>query len=337
MTSSNPKRTRAHKHTVAARTQAGKRRGTLPGKVTASRAPQLSAISAAVLVMFGASRYSFALPTGEQITAGQVSIQRPNASSMIINQNVNKASVNWQSFSIGKKESVDVHQPNSGSVLLNRVIGVDASDIQGRLSSNGKVFLLNPNGIMFGPTAQVAVGGLVASTLSMSDKDFYAGNYKFTGSGKPGSVEVQPGATITARDYGYVALLGGEVSNQGLLSAKLGTVALAAGNSVTLDFAGDGLTKIKVDKAALDAVVANHGAIIADGGQAILTVNSSVALAQTVVNQRGVIRAQSLLERNGRIILESVGEGDVIVSGAVDASAPWRASRNSPTPSTSRR
>jgi large exoprotein involved in heme utilization and adhesion len=112
------------------------------------------------------------------------------------------------------------------------------------------------------------------------------------------------------------------VSNEGTLTAKLGTVALAAGDSVTLDFAGDGLTKIKVDKAALDAVVANHGAIIADGGQAIMTVNSSLQLAQTVVNQSGVIRAQSLLERDGRIILASLGQGDVMVSGTVDASGP---------------
>ena len=302
--------------------RAAKRRAPFRRVMQTSKTPQLTLISAAVLLAMGASRNSFALPSGEQVSAGQATIQRPSASSMVINQAAPKAVVNWQSFSIGQRESVDVRQPSASAVLLNRVVGVDASSIQGRLTANGQVFLLNPNGILFGPTSQVTVGGIVASTLSMTDKDFYSGNYKLTGTGKPGSVQIQAGAQITAHDHGYIGVLGGEVSNEGTLTAKLGTVALAAGDSVTLDFAGDGLTKIKVDKAALDAVVANHGAIIADGGQAIMTVNSSLQLAQTVVNQSGVIRAQSLLERDGRIILASLGQGDVMVSGTVDASGP---------------
>jgi filamentous hemagglutinin family protein len=174
-----------------------------------SKTPQLTLISAAVLLAMGASRNSFALPSGEQVSAGQATIQRPSASSMVINQAAPKAVVNWQSFSIGQRESVDVRQPSASAVLLNRVVGVDASSIQGRLTANGQVFLLNPNGILFGPTSQVTVGGIVASTLSMTDKDFYSGNYKLTGTGKPGSVQIQAGAQITAHDHGYIGVLGG--------------------------------------------------------------------------------------------------------------------------------
>src|SRR5689334_21283226 len=299
-----------------------KRRAAKPESQALERAPQVTAISAAVFLTLGFARHGLALPNGEQIAGGQVSVQRPTATSMVINQATSKAVVNWQGFSIGSNESVNIHQPTSTAVLLNRVYGGDASQIQGHLTANGQVFLLNPNGLTYGPDARVTVGGMVASTLALSDKDFYSGKYQFNGTGKSANVLVQPGAIVTAHDRGYVALLGGEVSNQGTLSAKLGTVLAAAGDSVTLDFAGDGLTKIKIDKAALQAAVANNGAMIADGGQVILTASSGVELARSVVNQSGVIRAQSLLERNGRIILASEGPGEVSVSGTIDASAP---------------
>jgi filamentous hemagglutinin family protein len=178
-TQSTSGRARGRKLNVPTRNRASRPRAPFPGAAYTVRAPQLTAISAAVLVTLGASRHALALPTGEQVTAGSVSIQRPSASSMIINQVAPKAAINWQGFSIGKQETVAVQQPSSSSMLLNRVIGADASDIQGRLTSNGQVFLLNPNGIVFGPTAQVNVGGLVVSTLSLSDRDFVAGNYQF--------------------------------------------------------------------------------------------------------------------------------------------------------------
>src|SRR6185437_14995562 len=110
---------------------------------------------------------------------------------------------------------------------LNRVLGADPSIIMGNLSSNGKVFLVNPNGILFGPGAQVNVAGLVASTLNISDANFMAGQYKFSGAG--GGVVLNRGS-INAADGGYVALLGASVGNQGVITAKFGTVALAAGN-----------------------------------------------------------------------------------------------------------
>ena len=132
---------------------------------------------------------------------------------------------------------------------------------------------------------------------------------------------------IVARfDGGTIALLGGQVQNDGTITAKLGTVALAAGNRVTLDFAGDGLTKVTVDEGALAAEIQNRGAVIADGGQAILTARAAHNLTTSVVNHSGIVRAQSLVERGGQIVLDAGEDGTMTVAGNVDASGSVGAS-----------
>jgi hypothetical protein len=198
------------------------------------------------------------------------------------------------------------------------VIGADPSSILGNLSANGKVFLVNPNGILFGKGASVNVGGLVASTLNISDSDFMAGNYKFAGAG--GSVLNQ--GSIHA-DGGYVALLGANVSNQGIINARLGSVALAAGNAITLDVAGDGLLNVAINEGAVQALVNNGGMIQADGGQVLMTAQAAGNLLQTAVNNTGVIQAQTIENHNGVIkLLGDMQSGTVNVGGKLDASAP---------------
>jgi filamentous hemagglutinin family protein len=173
------------------------------------------------MLAFGPNVY--ALPTGGAVSAGSATISS-GAGKTTINQSSQNAAINWQSFSIAKTEAVQFVQPNSNAVALNRVLGPDPSSILGSLTANGKVFLVNPNGILFAQGAQVNVAGLVASTGSISDSNFMAGNYKFTGAGS-GTVVNQ--GSINA-DGGYVALLGARVSNEGVISAN-GQVALAAG------------------------------------------------------------------------------------------------------------
>ncbi len=210
-------------------------------------------------------------------------------------------------------------QPGSNSVALNRVLGSDPSNILGSLSANGKVFLLNPNGILFGKGAQVNVGGLVASTLTLTDSDFMAGRYNFTGGGNG---KVLNKGSINA-DGGYVALFGANVSNEGVISAKLGTVTLAAGNAVTLDVAGDGLLNVTVNQGAVKALAQNGGLIRADGGQVLLTAQSAGNLLQSAVNNTGVIQAQSIENHNGTIrLMGDMQNGTVNVGGKLDASAP---------------
>lgn len=264
-----------------------------------------------------------ALPQGERVVAGEVGFARPGPGSLTIQQRSAKGIVSWGAFSIERGEFVRIQQPQSSSVLLNRVRGADASRIFGQLTANGQVFLLNPNGVLFAPGAQVDVGGMVASTLGLSDDDFLAGRYRFSGTG--GSVVNQ--GRISAAERGTVALLGGSVRNDGTVEARLGTVALAAGSAMTLDLAGDGLSRIVVTRAAIDAQVANGGAIVADGGAVLLKASAVEALAGDAVGNSGVLRARTLVEREGRIVLDAGDRGTTVVTGTVDATAPSAGTR----------
>ncbi len=281
-------------------------------------------ISMAIMLAFALAGPASALPAGEQTVAGQVAISRPDAQQMVVNQGSAAAIVNWQNFSIGAAEKVDFRQPGASSVILNRVTGNNPSEIYGRMNANGQVFLVNPGGVLFGRTAEVNVGSLVASTLRLSNEDFLAGRYQFSAGDAAGAVDNQ--GQLQAGDRGTIALLGANVSNSGTLTARLGTAALAAGEKISLDFNGDGLTKVKVDQSAIDALVANRGMVIADGGQAILTARAAQALTETVLNQQGIVRARSLVERNGRIVLDGGDTGVTLASGTLDVTgvAPGR-------------
>ncbi|MDN5939990.1 MAG: filamentous hemagglutinin N-terminal domain-containing protein, partial [Salinisphaera sp.] len=136
--------------------------------------------------------------------------------------------IHWDSFNIGANALVNFHQPSLASVVLNRVAtAAGGSEILGQLSANGQVFLLNPNGVLFGRHAQVNVGGLVASTLNMSDADFLAGKHTFSRNGPAAALTNQ--GTLNAAEGGYIALLAPEVRNEGAISARLGTAILGAG------------------------------------------------------------------------------------------------------------
>src|SRR5439155_18105275 len=111
------------------------------------------------------------LPTGGRVVAGQATIGESGAAMQLV-QGSTRAALDWNTFSIGSQAAVTFNQPSASSIALNRVLGNNASEIYGRLTANGQVFLLNPNGVLFARGAQVDVGGLIASTLSMSSDDF---------------------------------------------------------------------------------------------------------------------------------------------------------------------
>ncbi|UVE18066.1 YDG domain-containing protein [Pseudomonas sp. LS44] len=271
----------------------------------------------------GAPLHSLAadLPSGGQIVHGSGQIGAATGNQLVIGQNSNQLAINWQSFDIADGHQVTFNQPGADAVALNRVLGADGSKIMGQLDANGRVFIVNPNGVLFGKGAAVNVGGLVASTLDLSVEDFAAGNYQFKGDGSNQAVVNQ--GSISAANGGAVALLGGTVSNQGVIVANQGSVALAAGNKVTLDFAGDGLLNVQVDEAVVDALVENRQLIKADGGQVLLTAHAGEALLKTVVNNTGVIEAQTLGEKDGKIVLLGGFDGGTVqVAGTLDASAP---------------
>jgi len=272
-------------------------------------------IAAMALISGGA----FALPTGGQVSLGQGSISQAGSTTLNVSQQSQNLSVNWNSFNIGSSETVNFNQPNSSAIALNRILGSDPSQIYGHLNANGQVFLINPNGVLFGQAAQVNIGGLVASTLNITDKDFAAGNYHF--SGTTGSV-TNLGA-ISTSDGGYVALLGGQVSNQGTISAKLGSVDLAAGSDVTIDFAGDGLLSLQVNQGAVNALAENKQLIEAEGGQVLMSAKAANSLATAVVNNTGMVDAETISNKAGVIeLLADPVAGTVNVGGTLDASAP---------------
>lgn len=279
----------------------------------------------AVAVMLAFAAPAWCGPVGGAVVAGSAAIAGTGGTgnSTLITQSSQNAVINWQSFNVRAGETVRFVQPDSNAVTLNRVIGPDPSAIFGTVSANGKVFLVNPNGILFGKGASVNVGSLIASTANISDSDFMAGRYRFTGAGA-GTVVNQ--GTITAGGSGgggYVALLGATVSNEGTIAARLGSVALAAGNTMTLDVAGDGLLQVAVNAGAVNALASNGGLIQADGGQVLLTAKAAGTLLQGVVTNSGVIQAQTMQNRSGRILLlGDMQTGVVNVGGTLDASAP---------------
>lgn len=260
-----------------------------------------------------------ALPSGGVVSAGSASISA-YASSLTINQTTQNAAINWQCFSIGTNEAVRFIQPAANSVALNRVVGQDPSAILGSLSANGRVFLINPNGILFAPGASVNAGGLVASTLNMTDGDLMAGQYKFSGNST--STVVNRG-NINA-DGGFIALLGGAARNEGVISARLGSVVLAGGTAITLDIAGDQLLNVVVHQGVMNALVENSGQIFADGGQVLLSTQSLGNLLSGAVNNTGVIQAQTIAQQSGTIkLLGDMQNGSVNAGGTLDASAPY--------------
>jgi len=235
-----------------------------------------------------------------------------------INQSTQRVAIDWTSLSTAANEALRFNQPNAAAIALNRITGSSPSELLGSLTANGQVFILNPNGVLFGAGSQVNVGGLVASTLSMSNADFMAGNHVFTGSGGSGSV-VNKG-TLTAADGGYIALLAPEVRNEGVIAARLGVALLAAGNKITLNIDNGNLLGYSIDQSAINALADNRQLIKADGGQVFLTASATDALLRTVVNNSGVIEAKTLNNQGGVIRLEGAGSGVVHVSGTLDAS-----------------
>ena len=270
-------------------------------------------------------------PKDGNVVAGDANIVQLNPKLLEIIQGSDKVIIDWRSFSIDWDELVRFLQPDSDSIALNRVNGDTPSYILGQLTADGRVMLINPNGVLFGDSAVVDIGSLVATTIDIRNEDFMAGDYNFDVDRASGGTVVNRGR-ITAAEGGIVALVAPGVENSGVIVARLGRVALASGNSFALDFYGDRLIQIGVDDSVaerllapdgteLKALVDNSGEIYADGGTVMLMA-ASVAkdVVDHAINMEGIIEARTATERNGQIVLEGAGEGIVRVTGTLDAS-----------------
>jgi filamentous hemagglutinin family protein len=256
------------------------------------------------------------LPTGAQVTQGTASLSQAG-SSLSINQSTAKAVINWQSFDIGSAAKVNVVQPNSQSVLLNRVLSDNPTQIFGQLNANGQVVLVNPRGIVVGSDGSVNTAGFTASALNISDADFMQGRYHYVGDGSNGEVLNQ--GTIRTAPGGYVALLGASVSNEGQIIAPQGSVALGAADRISVPLGSTGKIKLELSPASINASVANRkgGVIVAEGGQVYLQA-SAVAGALASVQQSGDIDTTGA--QGGAVHLLADG-GQIKVDGSITANS----------------
>ncbi|MEZ5723773.1 MAG: YDG domain-containing protein [Paracoccaceae bacterium] len=243
-----------------------------------------------------------ALPQNGHVAAGKAQIGKTGPGTLVVDQHSNRAVINWGSFDIGRDASVDFRQPSASSIALNRVQGVSASQINGQLTANGQVWISNKRGVYFGKDARVDVGGLVATTHAISDQSFMSGGARFTRGGATGGV-VNEGR-LTANDQGYIALMAPEVRNKGVIVARKGTVALAAGETVELEFdEGAGHMNVRVEAGQIESLVENGHLIEAPGGQVIMTAGAANAIRSGVVRNSGTVNATGISRSGGRIFL----------------------------------
>lgn len=248
---------------------------------------------------------AWSLPDGANVTRGNVQV-RNSGGTQTVTQSGQRAIINWNGFNIEVGELVHFVQPNSAAAILNRVVGQNPSMILGALRSNGQVFLINPNGIVFGDSAQINVGSLVASTLNISDDNFLRGNLTFEQVPDKALAAVINKGNITLDPNGFLVLTGPMVANEGVILARTGQVALAGGTRSTVSF--DPTGKIQV---ALPAGSASSDGIVS------LTRDATNDLLASVVTSSAK-PAGKLVTRNGRTFLE-VESGTVVNSGQIRA------------------
>ncbi|MCB1066110.1 MAG: filamentous hemagglutinin N-terminal domain-containing protein [Verrucomicrobiae bacterium] len=240
---------------------------------------------------------------------------------LTIRQTTEKAIINWADFSISRGELTEFIQPGSNAAILNRVVGGNPSALDGALKANGKVFLINPNGILVGPSGAIDVGGLVLSTLDISDEDFISGRDMLF-KGTSGASVVNYGK-ISAIE-GDVFLIGNSVANYGTIEAANGTVGLAAGSEVLITAEPNREGERVFVRAAAGPRgangVENSGTIEA----AAVELKAHGNLYALAINNSGSIRATGTSRRGGKVFLRSPG-GTTTNTGSIEATVPGSA------------
>ena len=289
----------------------------------------LSAVASGILAAaLGVAR---ANPQGGSVASGNASIVQSSPSQLTVNQGSSRVIINWQGFSIAPGEITSFVQPSASAVALNRVTGGDPSIILGQLSANGRILLINPNGVLFGAGSRVDVAGLIATTANLSDQDFQAGRLNFAMPSSAPTASVVNRGTITVAEGGLVALVAPGVANEGVIQARLGRVSLVSADRFTVDFHGDQLiqfalgdtvtrTVVAPDGMPLAAAVTNSGRIVDSGGMVQMSANVASGVLDQAIDMSGVVEARSVHQVNGAIVLDGGSAGAVAVSGKLDVS-----------------
>jgi filamentous hemagglutinin family protein len=281
---------------------------------------------ATVLAVLFAAGPAWSLPQGAVVVSGNAQVSQTGPRTLQIVQLGGPVVIQWRSFSIASGELVRFLQPGPAALAVNRVTGGSSSMILGQLLANGRIVLVNPAGVTVGPGGLIKVAGLVATTLELRDADLRAGRLHLE-QGPGGLATILNQGTIAVAPGGALVLVAPGVINQGTISAELGSVQLASGRRLVVDFGGDGLVRFAVDggleRAAGSAGVApgvrNEGRILADGGRVELTAKTAGDVLTGVVNNSGLIQARSLVKQGGvvRLIGGDDGVATATASGAL--------------------
>src|SRR4030095_3174566 len=267
----------------------------MPPHVGRRRRDARSATAVALLVLF--PHAAFANPEGGVVQSGAATIVGQGTAQVDVHQATQGAVLSWEQFNIGAGEVTKFHQPNAEAVAINKILQQDPSQIFGALQANGNVYLINPNGFLFGASARIDTSGFAAAR-SAEDLMKLPNGFDAGAQSAPGAKIVNHG-TIRGGDGGFVYLVAPRIENgkDAVITTPNGEVLLAAGATVTLtdDPRGIGLGVKYTAPGEPGGEAVNLGKLVADGGFARMRAD--------VVRQGGTVQANAVRERNGKIEL----------------------------------
>lgn len=247
------------------------------------------------------------LPAGEKVIGGEAYFDRSTEGVLNIKQSSDKLLIDWHAgFNIGGKAATHFYQPNSQSIVVNRVVGksVDPTQILGHLTANGRVVVLDKNGVIFGKSATIDVGSIIASTGNIDTKSFLKNGKTFTIKDITKGSILNSG-TITVAEEGLAAFVAPQVRNDGLIVAKTGTVLIGDAKLVTFDLYGDGLIEVVADKSLKGTSIENTGKIDVGNGRVLLTAHRVGKVIKSLINMNGISKSDSFKIKDGLIILSA--------------------------------
>lgn len=283
---------------------------------------KLNVISLIILTTYTGATYASTpdlpqqgLPQQDRVVVGEASVSTAGHK-MTIDQKTSTTQIDWKSFDIGKDKEVEFKQPNANSVAYNRVIGGNASQIQGKLKANGKVYLANPNGVIITKGAEINVAGLFATTKDLERISENGNSNQFTRKAKNGQLpkegevlkdgqvvkegQVINEGEITAKDF--VVLNGDEVINEGKIDATNGKVYLSSGYNFTFTLSDSGIS-VALEDNTVQSIVKNEGSIKA--GEITLSAKGRNQVLDSLVMNNGVLEATKVSSKNGKVVLSA--------------------------------
>lgn len=278
---------------------------------------KLNVISLIILTTYTGAAYASTpdLPQKDKVVVGEADVSTIG-NKMTINQKTHTTQIDWHSFDIGKNKEVEFQQPSTSAVAYNRVTGGNASQIQGKLKANGKVYLANPNGVIITQGAEINVAGLFATTKDL--ENISENINKFTRKAKQDGQVVKnrqvlkDGQVVTegqvinegkieAKDF--VVLNGDEVINKGKIDATNGKVYLSSDYNFTFTLLPDSGISVALEDNTVQGIVKNEGSIKA--GEITLSAKGRNQVLDSLVMNNGVLEATKVSNKNGKVVLSA--------------------------------